>query len=519
MKNLLLALACAGLVVFTRLPWFGDHIFNVDLAVRGALAWGWSEGLVPLRDLYGSTKPPGLDLLYLGIFKTFGVSLLALQWLGLVLTLATSLAVGLLAKALFDTRAAFYAAFGYVGATCFAFRPIDWLEPSTEYVSMLLVLLAALCLLPLGRGGSSLWGFPAGLLLAEAAFVRQNSLLFAFPLALGFGLMAWQKRPKAVPLALVAGLLGLLAGFIPWIWYYHSLGELDALVLFGWTLPGLYTLGASPLTWLADIPLKLGGRTLVYAPVAWPGLWYVLQKEEGSRLKGAKLLVLLLLLGGLASVSLGGRFQGHYFLMLAPFSALAAAGAIAVMGSSGKPCETGPSSRERWLRTLLVCFVVWLVLGALRTSMPPLKAYVASDATSLERYYKGQRAFTPALVELVRQNTQPGSRIAVFGSPSLYLKSDRLPAARDFWGNFLTGYKGHNSNPEAFKFAECDWAEDLAEGEAALVVDIGQMGEANPRLTDYPLIARALEQHYRYSPELSTKAPGVKVWVRKTRRL
>ncbi len=149
----------------------------------------------------------------------------------------------------------------------------------------------------------------------------------------------------------------------------------------------------------------------------------------------------------------------------------------------------------------------------------PLKAYAASDRSHLERYYKGQRVFTPAVVELVQQATLPGSRIAVFGGPSVYLKSGRLPAVRDFFGNFLTGYKGHNSDPEAFKFAERDWADDLAKRQVALVVDVGQMGESNPRLTDYPLIARVLEQHYRFSPELSSKAPGVKVWIPKSRRL
>ena len=513
MKAFLATLACAGLIVATRLPWFGDHIYNLDTAVRGTLGWGWSEGLAPLRDLYGSTKPPGLDLLYMGLFKVFGFSLVSLQWLALGLALATALAVGLLAKALFDGRAGFYAAFAYAGASCFVYGPMDWLEPHTEYLATLLVLLAALCLAPLARGGSCLWAFPSGLLLAEAAFTRQNVLLFAFPLALGFGLMAWRQRPRAVPFALFWGLAGLAGGIAPWAWYYRQLGALDNLLLFSWTLPGAYATGHSPLDALLGMPFALGAWATSCAPVAGLGLWYLLQKEEGSRLRGAKLLVLFMLLGGIAAASFGGRPFGHYLLMMAPFAALAAAGAVAVLAPVvySSKVKSAPASPVAGVLALL--FFVWLIAGALSTVQPPLRAIATNDPGSLTAYYAGEKDWLPAVKTLVQKNTPPGSRIAVFGHPSVYIASDRLPAARDFWGNFLTGYWGHASDPKAFAFARGDWAQDIASGKAALVVDLG--GEGHERLTDYPEIAKALKTNYKLSIPLSAKAPNVLIWAPK----
>ncbi len=470
---------------------------------------------MPLRDLYGSTKPPGLDLLYMGLFKVFGVSLVSLQWLALGLTLATALVVGLLAKALFDGRAGFYAAFAYAGASCFVYGPMDWLEPHTEYLATLLVLLAALCLVPLARGGSSLWAFPSGLLLAEAAFTRQNVLLFAFPLALGFGLMAWRQRPRAVPFALFWGLAGLAGGIAPWALYYRQLGALDNLLLFSWTLPGTYATGHSPVDALLGMPFALGNWATTCAPVAGLGLGYLFQKEEGSRLKGAKLLVLLMLLGGIAAASLGGRFFGHYLLMMAPFAALAAAGAIAVLAPVVYSSKVKSTPGSPVAGALALLFFVWLFAGTLGTAQPPLRAIARNDPGSLTGYYNGEKDWLPAVKTLVQKNTPPGSRIAVFGHPSVYITSDRLPAVRDFWGNFVTAYRSHSSKPEAFKFVERHWAEDLAKGQAALVLDVGIESEGNPRLKDYPQVAKVLAQHYRFSPELSAKVPKLLVWVPK----
>lgn len=512
MKAFLAGLACAGLVVATRLPWFGDHIYNLDTAVRGTLGWGWLEGLVPLRDLYGSTKPPGLDLLYMGLFKAFGVSLASLQWLGLALSLLNTLLVGLLARALFDARAAWYAAFAYVGASCFAWGPVNWLEPHTEYLASLLVLLACLCLVPLARGGSSLWAFPSGLLLAEAAFTRQNVLLFAFPLALGFGLLAWCQRPRAVPFALFWGLAGLAGGIAPWVWYYKGLGALDALILFSWKLPATYASGHSLLIWLVTPPFELAAWALASAPVAGLGLWYFLQKEEGGQLKGTRLLVLLLVLGGIVAASLGGRSFGHYYLLMTPFAALAVAGALALLAPS-LYIDSTRHGKEPVRRVIAVLFIVWLLAGALQTIEPPLRAWAKHEPGQISGFFYGENDRVRATAALVKQESPAGSRIAIFGHPSIYLMTGHLPAVRDFWGNFLTGYCGHTSDPKAFAFARSDWAQDIASGKPALVVDMG--GENHERLTDYPEIAKALEEHYKLSIPLSEKVPDVLIWVPK----
>jgi hypothetical protein len=252
---------------------------------------------------------------------------------------------------------------------------------------------------------------------------------------------------------------------------------------------------------------------LASAPVAGLGLWYFLQKEDGGKLKGTRLLVLLLVLGGIIAASLGGRSFGHYYLLMTPFAALAVAGALALLAPTLNMDKSARHGKEPVRRVIAVLFIVWLLAGALQTIEPPLRAWAKQDPGQINEFLYGENDRVRATAALVKKESPAGSRITVFGHPSIYLMTGHLPAVRDFWGNFLTGYCGHTSDLKAFAFARSDWAQDLASGKAALVVDMG--GEAGERLTDYPEIAKALKGRYKLSIPLSAKVPDVLVWVPK----
>jgi len=496
---LLLALL---VLVCTHLPWWGEHFYNIDEAVRAVEAHGWVQGQVPLVDLWGSSKPPGLAAYYAFGFRLFGRHLWVLQLLGLLTACLAAALVFWNASMLFGVRAGAAATALYAGLVSFGFPPMDWLACNTELAESVMVLFALAMLLLILQGATQLLGIAAGLALAEALMMRQNALVF-FPflwLILALGL--WKKDKLALNWATFWTVCGLILGLLPWVEYYKMHNALGEFVTFSWTLPKLYAAKLSLPATLASGLFHFGSYVWIALPVVALGAWWCWSPQSAGRLPHTRANVLLLVAAGVLAVAMGGRYFGHYFLQLAPFLALAAAGglAFALSWDAYKPL--------RQLVLILVC--CYLVGGTLAVVQAPLRALVKHDEASLEAYYTGESSLVHALANYVRSHTAPRELIAVKGQvPAVYWFAGRKPGVRDFWGNFLTAYYGHAKAKEKFAFAADAWAQDLRRYKPRLVIDV--VDRQGPALETYPQVAAVLKKHYKLTATLA----GAKIYTRK----
>ena len=110
--------ACLLVVLATRLPYFGERLYNVDTAARAVQAWAWTQGMVPEHDTVVSSKTPGLAWLFMQCFRLFGLKLVPLQLLALLLVLITAGLVFMIGRLLDSPRAGALAAAQIGRASC-----------------------------------------------------------------------------------------------------------------------------------------------------------------------------------------------------------------------------------------------------------------------------------------------------------------------------------------------------------------------------------------------------------------
>ncbi|HVU16324.1 MAG TPA: glycosyltransferase family 39 protein [Candidatus Didemnitutus sp.] len=275
-----------------------------------------------------------------------------------------------------------------------------------------------------------------GVAFAFAFLAKQPGLLdfgvVLVVLALGFIFQREQRRPLLVLTGLM--LAGFVAPIVLTAVYFAARGGLHDFMLYSWTYNAKYYVPEVPLLERLScvrVPFRLAFEhapaVLLAAPVA-AGI-YLNRGIRGLVRRPAEIhalawLNLGWLASGLVSTALSGRTFDHYSMQLiAPLS-------LACGWTTARLVEAiRPASRKFRLAGVGVMVVL---AGA--------AASVAWQGWQTETSLYPDEKGPVDLGAAVRQQTKPTDRIFVWGyAPEIYFFSQRLPATRFIYTNYLTG--------------------------------------------------------------------------------
>jgi hypothetical protein len=513
-------LLCAAL----RLPAFQYGVISDDEAIYDAMAGTLAAGGVMYRDAVDH-KPPGLAYTYAFLRRIAGGNgagaMALVHLLGLSAAVATCIALfGIARRTLREPLWVVPPLLYAVVSACK--QPADGLAVNGELLMNLPCALSALCAIEASRAGprvrALLLDLGAGALGASASLYKYQAavVLFALPALWLEGSPAEEVtvRPVArrvlahAPAALLGTVLPLAAAAA----YFRSRGVLGEAFAWGIGFNTSYLAEGPKALWaLGRFGLSLAGVVLPSALLyggGLAGLRHLLRRFAGGPVDGSKNDVIAApaflaawTLLSIASVFLGLRFFGHYFLQPELALSLLAAGPVARLFAA----------RPRLTRAaLFVPALVFLLLAALPGISRPLFNARDPDYAGIGR--------------AIEARTSPGDTIWVWGNvPQLYYASSRSPGVRFSFCNYLTGLSPGTPSeyddafdPRAHAVPGA-WAlalEDLDRKKPTLVLDTAAAGIKSYGkfpISAYPAFARYLDLHYR--PEGAVE--GVVVYRRR----
>lgn len=488
-----LLIAVIAAFVVTRIP-FMLHGYDIsDEALWMVVTNRWLDGGRLYIDAF-ERRPPLLFLVYAAVLAPFGrANVHAVHVAAVVWMVATMLGMNAAARRLFGPRAGVAAAALYAIYACWGdYTNLAW--NGELLLNLPLVWAIALAFRPsrsrlrpelLGAGALVACAFllkqPAaaaavalGLYLLLPAYRRARGLSFGDALAqtalfsAGFAAVVaitfWRLRAA-----------GVLDDALFWIFKHHDMphGPKDIIFWERLEVAGVwFLLACFPLVAAAAAGLSRGGRW-----VSWEG-------KEAERLS-----LWLLLVTAMLGVSASGRFYLHYFDLLVPPLALAAAPVVAALLAGTATAEgvwpLRPRSMRRVLAGTAIVFVVLQVVGlAKRTKGSDAGAYVKTIAA-------------------------PGDEMFVWGELTrAYLYAGLRPATRYVAAYPLTGfpYGGSISYDPVYpdttsRIVPGTWEifeRELRERRPRFFVDV----EAKLKVPRYPLdrfpwLARYVAENYR----------------------
>lgn len=499
-----LLLACvvaAGL----RLPAFRYDVISDDEAIYHAMARTLAHGGVMYREAVDH-KPPGLAYTYAAAQRLAGgdgARAMALVHLaGLLAAVSTCAALWLLALRLLPAAAWLPPLLYAVFSTCM--QPADGLAVNGELLMNLPVALCALCAVEAGRRRglrrAGLDALAAALGSAGALYKYQAAVvLFALPaLWLAPDAPAAADAPSDLPAPGrfvargAASLLGALAPVAAVALWFRAHGALGEAISWGLLFNRNYVAEGSPPLWaLQRLGAQLAGVVLPGALLYGAGLLTcarLLRRSPAGAadVPRARPFLLLWSLFSIASVALGFRFFGHYFLQAELPLALLAAG----------PVERLLRLRPRLARAALIApAAAFLALAALPELTRPL--------------FNGRDPDYLRIGRAVEARTGPSDTIWVWGNvPQLYYAASRSPGVRFTFCNYLTGLSP--GTPSEYDDARdpaahaLPWAwpmvlQDLDRNRPALVLDTAAAGLKSYGkfpIARFPQLSSYLAAHY-----------------------
>lgn len=354
-------LLAAGVVV--RVLALLHHDVNSDEPQHLHVAWGWTQGLLPYRDVFDNHSPL-FSLLLSPLLAFLGerADIVILMRAAMLPMIAAALvATWFLARRLFDARVAWW-------AVALASLNPEFLRGSVEYrtdqlwTAVWLVALAVLLGDPLTRARAWWGGVVIGIALATS--MKTTLLLSAFAIAGAMGVAAFAGgsrgrpwRALAVRAAFAAcGAAVVPAAFAAWFASRGAWGDLLYGVIWHNVMPGLGLWGTAP-----QRPL---GVLLALPLLAWLGV----RVQRGAATPALGVRRAWLLLGTLFTHA---AIEGFWplvtradLLPLVPVEAVfAAAGLLALPGVLAKRAGAGVAVRVlRWAPAALA--VAQLVVAA-----------------------------------------------------------------------------------------------------------------------------------------------------------
>ncbi|MEW6534074.1 MAG: hypothetical protein AB1454_00465 [Candidatus Auribacterota bacterium] len=488
-------LAIAGILAFTvilRSVYINIPILLVDEALYAEIANVILDGGIPYRDAW-EQKPPGIYYLYAMVFALFGRNnLIAVHWTALAAICGTIIGIFLIGKRLRGTVTGLIAGFLY-GLMTSAGSPSHFHAANTEIFS---VCIAVWGLWIYIRFKSQLIFF-SGILFSVSALFKQPGGLLVLPAAALVALDSWGNNTKQALKALLFRYAALIAGIIIpvliVIVYFMLQHALYDLFMVGYWHNVLYMEG-NDLRYgiraaMQNIPHFIHSTMTFYiiALVRWiiSVVIIIVMLCKKKMPDAREIFYFFFFLAGFFGLSLGLRFEGHYFFFLIPAVALLVADAVVCCFMNWRT--------ESWLtgkKSFIVRFTVWSVAVSI---------YVTGVIYALRNNYSwplSQRQYLVVMdpqntagrvfrytAEYIRKNTSPDDKIFVWGfCPEIYTLSDRRTASRFVFCNFLigqmTGDKFYYANIERLdRTIPGAWDKlmsDLSKNKPAYIVDVSR---------------------------------------------
>lgn len=383
--------------------------------------WAVNHHLVPYRD-FMEFKPPVVFWMNGLALRLFGTSGFGFRWLFILsLVLATVLLFVVLCRRGADRALAFLAAAAVAYGTMAPHLHDSALDDS-ETIGMLFFLYGTTALLWVGA-------------LGEVTVVLGGALL---------SLAVLSKEPFALPVLATWATLGFLARdgrALPWR-RYAALTTLGVAIVVLPLLLYLVVTHALPF-YLRDVRLYFSYAQQIGCEhprslrelwqQAWPRitaavlipemfasavpLWVAFAVLPGTGL-AARLGLVLAVLGGFYSVTVGGCYFPHYFTMgLTGLFLWTALGALVL----SRWLDQAPPDLRRWVR--------WALLAGAVVHMGPTMALLARTNHPIP--HGNTLSIAPSVVAFVKKSTSSHDTIFSDGSPALYVLTDRRPAIRE----------------------------------------------------------------------------------------
>jgi 4-amino-4-deoxy-L-arabinose transferase-like glycosyltransferase len=483
-------LLIAGMI-FCRAAFLEDIFYNIDEAEYAVAANALNHGWLPGVDLLGSTKPPGIVLLYNLLFHLFGQSLAALHVVHLLIMIATGFLVVELAMALWGEAASIPSAALFWMVSNSYELPGETLALNVESPAMLFTMAALLLAWTKPKVNWAL--LLTGLLLGIGALFRQSITVFFVPIAVAVCVLP-ERRLERVSLVASGFILAWLpviavyaaTGNLGWAWdswvryplTYSSDAGLTGFFLAFWTNGTNFVLEA-----LVPFLLMLAGAAL---------LW---RERKSPR---ARFLFWLFVACAVAIAS-GSRFFGHYWIQLYPVAAL-------IGTAAWLHFQTGSQKVRRVLIVAVLFGAAWAVGHfPLWRSWDPY-----AFPRGMSYYALGSGQLELKIGDFARSHTSPDETITVWGyCPQIYYYAQRLPGTRDYLCHYTTGYSPGTFDPRYERAvrssghadAQQMFVRDLETRKPKYIFDLVQVTDYeftfyNYSLRSYPEIAAYVRQNY-----------------------
>ncbi|MSP62360.1 MAG: hypothetical protein EXR72_18910 [Myxococcales bacterium] len=517
-----LALACLVCAAL-RLPALRWDVISDDEAIYDAMARTVAAGGVMYRDTVDH-KPPGLVYSYAAIYRaldgaSYQTGITAVHLFGLLAAVATCLGLYAVARRLLEERLWALPSLLYAVVSA-AKQPVDGLAVNGELLMNLPTVLAVAAALEGGRRNGARrmgWDLLAGVLVGVAALYKYQALvvLIALPALLwpvrartgdgdgdGNGNGNGNGNGLARLARMAAWAIGLALPPVAALFFFHQRGALDDAVAWGVLFNRSYLAEGPGITWaLGRLGLQLVGVVLPGAVLYVGGvaaLAGLVRGGAGDDVREGRRMLAVWSALALATVALGGRFFGHYFLQAELPLALLAAGPAARLSSARR---------------------------AIALALPALAFFALAVAPSQSRrLFNARDPDYRAIGRSVAARTAPSDTIWVWGNvPQIYFAAERRAGVRFTFCNYLTGLSPgtpseyrREVDPRAAAVASA-WGlalEDLDRRRPTLIVDtspgdLKSYGKFPP--STFPELAAYLAAHYRPDGAVD----GVTFWRRR----
>jgi 4-amino-4-deoxy-L-arabinose transferase-like glycosyltransferase len=535
----LLALFVLNLVL--RVFYLRYDFVNGDEGVRALTAVRWLEGARLYVEVV-TDKPPGATLFYALVFKVFGQSMNAVHLAAAVWNFLTATAVYGIASRFVSRQT------GLVAAALFVYFSTNYLTQdmmaaNTELLMVLPYTIAFGSYLRSSHGlahgtadqpsrsSSMALLFTAGLLTGIAALFKQVAVLNLVFFAVYETWGIWSARKSLDPgmrrvnirravarMSIILAGFALVLGFL-WFWLW-STGAASEFWKNAVVVNALYVDSERLSIWLKlKFLLGRGLSYILFNIALWvPALLAVARAfrnsseratagaYSGERDSAASVpfafarASALWGFAGVASVALGGRFFGHYFIPLLPALSLLAAIEVQILRKRLK--APGPRLAAKALAgALLAAFVFGLVRFHQRTAILAYEAATGRRTESSAGWGMTQRQREAEVVsQFVRSRLGPGEPLFIWGyAHDVFWQTGCRPASRYLAPYFIDGrFPDSEASPVSpsaafWQQARANLIEDLTRSRPKLILEVGERMRSLP----YRELARFIRANYR----------------------
>jgi len=529
----LILLAIVLLAVLLRLPSFFCRVWSVDEAAMAAVATLVQQDGVLYRDAVDHHAPLS-DYIYAATFFVGGrYNMFALRLVLTGLIIVVVLAVYGLGRLAIGRRGGLFAALLFAVLASFAYTTREMYAFHTEWTVILFTSLGSLLLARSAIGDRHpAWAFVGGCCFGLAVFSKQPAavdLLAALLFLAYLGVLAVKREERggvgrAVKMVVML-LAGVVAVSLAVAAFFHAVGAWDEFVFQFYTYNADYYVVSVPL-----IERLLGSRHDFFnagepfnlAALATMGVILVLLPllRRSSRTKRrrhpAQVFLVLWATASFVAAAMSGRLFPHYYIQLLPSWCLL--GGLALQHFS--EIVEAAAAKSRPIVAGRIRATAWLLMGLL-IWMPGM---AVQNGALLYRHWAHPDPAIVQAAEYIRQHSDADEKIFVWGFlPDVYVLSDRVPASRYTFCNWLTGLiPWTNADPRidtSDKIVPGSWEtlmKELQTNRPVFIVDTtpgDYLRYIKYPIDKFPLLQRFVAEHYEPVGEFPDSAEKVMIRV------